>query len=88
VIRVRRRRLVCRQAIELMTAYLEGTLAPADRRRLEAHLAGCTSCTEYLAQLQAILRAAGRAEPDDLSPAAADELVSLFRRWRDEGRTA
>ena len=44
-----RRDLVCRQAVELVTDYLEGTLSGRARRRFEAHLAACPHCTEYLA---------------------------------------
>ena len=47
-----RRDLVCQQAVELVTDYLEGTLSRAARRRFEAHLAGCPHCTEYLAQMR------------------------------------
>ena len=35
-----RRGTVCQRAVELVTGYLEGTLARACRRRFEAHLAG------------------------------------------------
>ena len=33
-----RRDIVCRQAVELVTDYLEGTLPRRERERLEAHL--------------------------------------------------
>jgi anti-sigma factor RsiW len=66
----------------MMTEYLEGALSPRDRTRLEAHLAGCPNCSEYLAQIRATISAAGRVEPDDLAPEALDELVSLYRQWR------
>lgn len=78
----RRRGLVCREAVALMTDYLEGALADADRRRLEAHLGDCPHCSEYLAQLRATIAVLGRAEPELLSDDAVDELVSLYRRWR------
>jgi anti-sigma factor RsiW len=78
----RRRELVCRQAVALMADYLDGGLPPRDRARLEQHLAGCPHCSEYLAQIEATVAAAGRIEPDDLPPEALDELVSLYRRWR------
>jgi anti-sigma factor RsiW len=81
----RRRALVCRQAVELMTDYLEGALSERDHTRLEAHLAGCPHCSEYLKQIRVTVAAAGRVEVDDLAPAALDELVSLYRRWRDTG---
>jgi anti-sigma factor RsiW len=80
----RRRALVCRQAVALMTDYLEGALTPRDRARLETHLAACPHCTEYLAQIRATIVVAGRVEPDDLEPHALDDLVALYRTWRDE----
>ena len=80
--RRRRRAIVCRQAVALMTDYLEGALTRADRERLERHLAGCPHCSEYLAQLRVTIDALGRAEPDVLSDVALDDLVSLYRRWQ------
>ncbi len=46
VFRRRRRALVCRQAVALMTAYLDGALDDRDRGRLEAHLDDCPPCAE------------------------------------------
>jgi anti-sigma factor RsiW len=76
--------LLCRQAVELVTDYLEGTLSRRARRRFEAHLARCPHCTEYLAQMRETIRLAGRLEPEDLTPQQRDEFVELYRRWRDE----
>jgi anti-sigma factor RsiW len=76
--------LVCRQAVELVTDYLEGTLSARARRRFEAHLAVCPHCTEYLAQMRETIRLAGRLEPEDLSPQALEEFTDLYRRWRSE----
>ncbi len=78
----RRRALVCRQAVELMADYLDARLSASDMQRLEAHLAGCPHCSEYLAQLRVTIDALGHAEPDDLPDDAIDELVDLYRRWR------
>jgi anti-sigma factor RsiW len=77
----RRKKLVCRQAVTLMTDYLEGALTSRDRTRLEEHLAGCPHCTEFLAQLRVTIAVAGEITPDDLEPEVLDELVSLYRRW-------
>jgi anti-sigma factor RsiW len=65
-----------------MTAYLDGALDDADRERLEAHLAECPHCSEYLAQLRVTIEALGKVEVDDLPDDAVDELVGLYRRWR------
>jgi anti-sigma factor RsiW len=78
----RRRALVCQEAVALMSDYVDGVLEQRDRTRLDAHLAGCPHCTEYLAQLRATIDALGHAEPDDLSDDALDEFVELYRRWR------
>ena len=58
-----RRDLVCRQAVELVTDYLEGSLSARARRRFEAHLAACPHCTEYLAQMRQTISLTGRSNP-------------------------
>jgi anti-sigma factor RsiW len=78
----RRRTLVCREAVSLMSDYIDGVLDERDRARLDAHLADCPLCTEYLAQLRVTIDALGHAEPDDLSDDAIDEFVEVYRRWR------
>jgi anti-sigma factor RsiW len=77
-----RRDLVCRQAVELVTDYLEGVLPRSRRRRFEAHLAGCPDCPEYLAQIRAVITLAGSITPDDLTPHMRSDLISLYRRWQ------
>jgi anti-sigma factor RsiW len=82
-LRLRRRDLVCQQAVELVTDYLEGALSRADRRRYETHLAGCPHCTEYLAQMRKTIELTGTLTPDDLSPQMQDEFIALYRQWHD-----
>ena len=62
-----RRDIVCQQAVELVTGYLERTLGRAGRRRFEAHLAGCPHCTEYLAQMRKTIELTGSLTPDNLT---------------------
>jgi anti-sigma factor RsiW len=78
--------LVCQEVVELVTDYLEGSLSRADRRRFEAHLAGCPHCTEYLAQMRTTIRLTGRLEPDDFTVEMRDDLGELYRRWREDER--
>lgn len=78
----RRRAIVCRQAVELVTDYLQGALSERDRARFEAHLAECPHCSRYLEQMRATITALGRVEPESLDPEARDDLVALYRRWR------
>ena len=81
---LRRRDLVCQQAVELVTDYLEDNLSPRARRRFEAHLAGCPHCTEYLAQMRETIRLTGRLTPEDISPEMRADFTDLYRRWRAE----
>jgi anti-sigma factor RsiW len=74
----------CREMVELVTEYLEGTLAPRRRRRFEAHLSGCPHCTEYLRQMRVTIAATGRLRAESLSEEMRGELMAVYRRWRSE----
>ena len=83
-----RHSLVCQEAVELVTDYLEGALSRADRSRFEKHLGKCDGCTEYLAQIRATIAISGQVTPDDLTDEMRTEFVQLYRRWqrdRDAG---
>jgi anti-sigma factor RsiW len=73
--------LVCQQAVELVTEYLEGSLSRRERRRFERHLAGCDGCEAYLEQVRVTIRLTGRVSSDDLSTEARQRLVELYRDW-------
>ncbi len=77
----RRRALVCREVVELVTDYLEGAMAPQEQGRFEEHLATCPHCREYLSQMRTTLHVLARIEPEELVPDARAELVALYRRW-------
>jgi anti-sigma factor RsiW len=75
------RELTCQQVVELVTAYLEDALVPADRERFEQHLARCAGCSAYLAQMRETVALAGRVElrlPSELE----ERLLEAFRSWR------
>jgi anti-sigma factor RsiW len=77
--------IVCRQAVEMVTDYIEDALPGDDRQRYERHLADCPHCTEYLAQVRETIRLAGRLTPSDMSAEMRDAFADVFRRWRAEG---
>ncbi len=76
--------LVCRQMVELITDYLEGTLPRARRRRFEAHIVGCEHCTEYLEQMRRTIRLTGRLRAEDLTPQMSEEFAAIYRGWQAE----
>jgi anti-sigma factor RsiW len=81
-----REEMTCRELIELVTEYLDGALPGDDRMRLEAHLAECPYCEEYIAQLQRTVAVLGQLPPEPIDPAREQVLLEAFRGWRSAGR--
>ena len=79
-----RREIVCREAVELVTDYLEGKLSRGDARAFEAHLKACDGCEEYLRQIKATIEILGRVQPEDLSEQTRNGLMELYRQFRAE----
>jgi predicted anti-sigma-YlaC factor YlaD len=77
-------RLVCQQAVELASDYLDGSLSRRDRRRLEKHLGLCDACVTYFEQMRVTIAASGSVTPDDLTPEALRVLTDLFRQFHGE----
>ena len=73
----------CRELVELVTGYLEGSLSRRDRRRFEAHIRGCEHCTTYVEQMRDTIEATGRLTEADLDPGVRDELMAAFRGWNE-----
>ena len=84
VLSLRRRDIVCQQAVELVTDYLEGALSRRDRRCFERHLRACPNCSAYVEQIRVTITLTGAIEADELAPEAREELSELFRRWQNE----
>jgi anti-sigma factor RsiW len=40
--------LHCRDVVDLILAYLEGTLDPGERQAFESHIADCLNCWRFL----------------------------------------
>lgn len=78
--------MVCREAVEVATDYIEGVMGGRARKRYEAHLAGCEHCAEYLNQIREVIAAARRVDVEDLSPKARVALLDVYRAWKVEQR--
>ena len=62
--------ITCRQAVGLMTDYLDGALGPDDLALVEAHLGECEGCAEHLRQIRITVAVTGRIREDDLDARA------------------
>ena len=70
----------CREVVEIVTEYLEGTLDADVRRRLEIHLAACDPCAEYLEQVRTSSRLAAEAGLEERPDREA--LLAVFRAFK------
>jgi predicted anti-sigma-YlaC factor YlaD len=75
-------RMTCKELVELVTEYLEGTLQEDVRMRMERHLSGCGGCTTYLEQMRQTIRLTGQVQEETLTPQQRDDLLRLFRDWK------
>jgi anti-sigma factor RsiW len=82
--RVLNRDLVCRQAVALVTDYLDDALNRRQRRRFEAHLRGCPNCSRYLEQIRLTIESVGHVEPERLDVEVKNELIELYRRFHED----
>jgi hypothetical protein len=58
---------------------------PLPKRTLfEQHLVICDDCKTYLEQMRQTIRTAGTVPENFLAPRQRDELVRLFRAWKEK----
>ncbi len=75
--------MTCKELVDVITEYFEGTLPAEDRARFERHLAKCDGCHAYLGQMRETIRALGHLPPEAMSPEAERALMVAFRGWRE-----
>jgi predicted anti-sigma-YlaC factor YlaD len=78
-----RRELVCRELVELVTEYLDGSLRGRERRRFERHIGHCSDCLRYVDQIKLTARLAQLTSEEEAEIPA--ELLELFRSASREG---
>ena len=74
--------LECREVVEVVTDYLEGTMAPDERRRFPQPLTACEGCQDYLEQMRTVIRVVGRPAVDAVPAETMAGLLRAFRDWR------
>jgi anti-sigma factor RsiW len=73
----------CREVVEVVSDYIDGSLPAEDRERLDAHLTECPCCVQYVQQMRETIVALGRVDAESLSPQAQERLLAAFRGWRE-----
>ncbi len=72
----------CLELIQLVTDYLEGTIAEVERERLESHMRECEWCERYVAQTRQVIAALGTLDEGDPDPEAWQQALTAFRERR------
>ena len=72
----------CNELVELVTAYLDGSLDPHTRARFDVHLLECDGCANYLQQFRATVETLGQIDEEAIDPSFRDRLLNAFRDWR------
>lgn len=72
----------CNELVEIVTAYLDGSLDLEDRARFDEHLLECDGCENYLQQFRVTVSTIGKLPLDDLDPVFRNRLLRSFQDWR------
>jgi anti-sigma factor RsiW len=72
----------CREVVELVTGYLEGTLSEPEHAAVSAHLAECDGCEIVLGQFRETIRLTGMLTEESLTEDQRTVLLEAFRGWR------
>lgn len=73
--------LTCREAIEFLMDYLEGTMEDRPRQRFDSHLEACEACRNYLSTYQMSVQLGRQALREDSEELPA-ELVNAIMAAR------
>lgn len=72
---------MCRDFVEDVTAYLEGALSEGRVKIIEAHLAICPHCVEYLREIRLSITATGALADSDLERMPDDVRARLLHAF-------
>ena len=75
--------MTCQELVELVTAYLEGTLPEGQQVAFEDHLRMCPGCDHYLAQFRQTIDLLGELPEEELSAPGRQRLLDAFATWRE-----
>jgi anti-sigma factor RsiW len=76
---------VCRQLVELVDDYLDGSLDADLRGRVESHLSECGHCGEYVSQVRTLLHITACLSADAPPPLLARLTTAMLSETRPAG---
>ena len=70
----------CREIVDLLADYLDGSLSSDTARALETHLEGCSPCIGFVNTYRGTIDAARKIREVEIPPELRDRLLSFLRR--------
>ena len=70
----------CREIVNLLADYLDGSLDRATAESLQAHLEGCTPCIAFVNTYKGTVKAARQLKETDIPPELKERLLSFLRK--------
>jgi anti-sigma factor (TIGR02949 family) len=71
--------LRCREIIDLLADYLDGSLPSETAKNLEAHLEGCPPCIAFVNTYRGTVNVVRRLSAAEIPPELRDRLISFLR---------
>ena len=65
----------CTVGRDLLSAWLDGEVTPAEAERLSAHLRECSACREWCADVVTLTEAARKLPAEEQAPDLVDRIV-------------
>jgi predicted anti-sigma-YlaC factor YlaD len=75
--------MTCKELVEIVTDYIEGSLPAVDRMLFDEHLSDCDGCRNYLEQMRHTIKLTGRLQEENLTTPQKDDLIRLFQNWKN-----
>ncbi|GAA5057688.1 anti-sigma factor family protein [Nocardia callitridis] len=74
----------CDELVELITAFLDGSLDGPTEQRFKDHLAECDGCEAYMEQFRRTIALVGELPaPQTLPVDMRGDLLTAFRNWAE-----
>jgi anti-sigma factor RsiW len=73
----------CRENFELLSSYLDLELPAEECLQIEAHLAGCAPCVEFVESLRKTVELCRQHQPREMpAPVSESARAELLAAWR------
>ncbi|MBI1279921.1 MAG: anti-sigma factor [Anaerolineaceae bacterium] len=74
----------CKELVDLVADYMDETISKEARAKFEQHLSECGYCSAYVQQMHMTVKLTSQLSESEGDKPAPDELVDIFRKWKNE----